>query len=161
MEGPIGMTYNMVYGLLAVIIVSVLVRFTLLAIASHRHPPPTLSGGMLKTCPATPNCVCSEPSGGDNAIAPLHYTGDATRAWQRLSGTIARAGGTVHTVADGYLWATFTTPLFRYVDDVEARLDEASSVIHIRSASRVGYSDFGANRKRVERLRRLFEARTG
>ena len=69
---------------------------------------------------------------------------------------VERMGGSVVTESDGYLHATFQTRFFRFVDDVELRLEESEKVIHIRSASRVGGSDFGANRKRVEKLRSLY-----
>ncbi|MDQ6965890.1 MAG: DUF1499 domain-containing protein, partial [Mariprofundaceae bacterium] len=59
---------------------------------------------------------------------------------------------------DDYLHATFTSRLFRFVDDVELHRDAASGVVHIRSASRVGHSDFGVNRKRVEVIRKLLSS---
>lgn len=55
-----------------------------------------------------------------------------------------------------YLWATFSTRIFRFIDDLELRLDEENGVMHVRSSSRVGYSDMGANRRRVEDLRLRF-----
>jgi uncharacterized protein (DUF1499 family) len=57
----------------------------------------------------------------------------------------------------GYLHAECQSRLFRFTDDLELRLDAARGVIHVRSASRVGHSDLGANRKRVEALRRAVE----
>ena len=51
--------------------------------------------------------------------------------------------------------------MFRFVDDLECRLDAENRVIHVRSASRVGYSDLGVNRKRVERLRARFGQEVG
>jgi uncharacterized protein (DUF1499 family) len=52
---------------------------------------------------------------------------------------------------ESYLHATFASPLFGFVDDLEAR--RKGEIIHVRSASRVGHSDFGANRRRIERIR--------
>ena len=52
-----------------------------------------------------------------------------------------------------YLYAEFTSTIMGYVDDVEFLYDAASSVTHVRSASRLGYSDMGANRKRIEAIR--------
>jgi uncharacterized protein (DUF1499 family) len=43
-----------------------------------------------------------------------------------------------------------------FVDDVEFFLDEGANVIHVRSASRLGQSDLGVNRKRVETIRAKF-----
>ena len=73
-------------------------------------------------------------------------------AWKKLTKIITRQGGEVQQDDGSYLHATFTSPVFRYVDDVELRLDEDHGLIHIRSASRVGRSDFGVNRKRIERI---------
>jgi len=64
--------------------------------------------------------------------------------------------GSVRVESDTYIAAIFTSPLFGFVDDFEIRLDMAQKVIHIRSASRVGYSDGGANKKRTELFKRLY-----
>jgi uncharacterized protein (DUF1499 family) len=61
----------------------------------------------------------------------------------------------------GYLHATFTSPLFRFVDDLELRADAEAGVVHVRSASRAGYYDFGANARRVEALRTRVTSRLG
>lgn len=66
-------------------------------------------------------------------------------------------GGVVTQQSDDYIAAEFTSLLMRYVDDVELRL--ANDAVHVRSASRVGYSDMGANRDRVEALRQRLGAR--
>ena len=63
--------------------------------------------------------------------------------------------------AEGYLRAVFKTRLMRFRDDFEARLDAEAGRIHVRSASRLGYSDLGANRKRVEALRSAWSAALG
>jgi len=65
-------------------------------------------------------------------------------------------GGKIVLEDGSYLWATFSTRIFRFIDDLELRMDEESDVIHVRSSSRVGYSDLGANRRRVEDLRLRF-----
>ncbi|MEM9898790.1 MAG: DUF1499 domain-containing protein [Pseudomonadota bacterium] len=66
---------------------------------------------------------------------------------------VAAEGGEIVQQSDEYIAAVFTTKIMRYKDDVEFRLDDAA--VHVRSASRVGYSDLGANRKRIESLRSL------
>lgn len=53
--------------------------------------------------------------------------------------------------------AIFTSKFFGFVDDLECRIDQANHTIHLRSASRVGHSDFGANRKRVALITTLFQ----
>jgi uncharacterized protein (DUF1499 family) len=65
-------------------------------------------------------------------------------------------GGKIQEERDGYLWAMFTSRVFRFVDDVEFRMVPTDGLIHVRSGSRVGYSDLGVNRRRVEKLRARF-----
>ena len=65
------------------------------------------------------------------------------------------SGGTIQREESTYLWASFTSKRLRFVDDVELRVDADKHIIHVRSASRVGRSDFGVNRARVEMLRSL------
>jgi len=65
-------------------------------------------------------------------------------------------GGKIEEEHDGYLWAIFTSRVFRFVDDVEFRMVSTDGMIHMRSGSRKGYSDLGVTRRRVEKLRTLF-----
>lgn len=115
---------------------------------------PGLVDGHLKACPGTPNCVNSEQ--GD--IEPIAF-GDlsAEDAWQELQQAISGEGGELKSVSGDYLWAIFKTPMLRFTDDVEARLDSGSRQIHLRSASRIGYSDLGTNRRRLEAVKKRYE----
>ena len=114
--------------------------------------------GRLKPCPGSPNCVCSQAVAGPQRIAPLRYAGDGAAAFARLREIVARwPGAAVVREGEGYLHAEFATPWLRFVDDVELLLDAPAGVIHVRSASRLGYSDLGANRRRVEAIRARFE----
>jgi uncharacterized protein (DUF1499 family) len=123
--------------------------------APKGQPHVGLVDGRLSPCPKTPNCVCSESRASPSYIAPFEFAGTADSAWNRARRAIQTAGGTVNKDDRSYLWASFTTKWLHFVDDVELRLDADYHVIHVRSASRVGRSDFGANRKRVERLRMM------
>ncbi len=69
---------------------------------------------------------------------------------------IIEMGGETQSENDAYLAATFTSGFFRFVDDVEIRIDMEASLIHVRSASRAGYSDMGVNQIRVEAIRTAF-----
>ncbi|MBU2548022.1 MAG: DUF1499 domain-containing protein [Proteobacteria bacterium] len=113
--------------------------------------------GKLKPCPGRPNCVCSEYPGQASWIAPLSFEGDPKAAWQRLGLIVKDMGGRVEQANEDYFRATFRSRVFRFIDDAEFRLEAGSGLIHVRSASRVGYSDFGVNRKRVRTLRARFE----
>lgn len=123
--------------------------------------PAGLTDGKLAPCPGSPNCVSSEEASEPSRIEPLIFTGNPEAAWDCLKRAVLGMGGTIGRDEDDYLWATFKTSLFRFVDDVEFRMDAPNTVIHVRSASRIGYSDFGVNRKRVETLRRRFSEEKG
>ncbi|ASQ91122.1 hypothetical protein CHL67_09525 [Prosthecochloris sp. GSB1] len=116
---------------------------------------PRLVDGRLRPCPTTPNCVCSE----HGAVEPIVFQGMlADEALERLHRIIDEMGGVVQGDDGDYLWSTFTVPVFGFVDDVEFRLDREAGVIHVRSASRLGFSDLGVNRGRVEELRGRFRS---
>jgi uncharacterized protein (DUF1499 family) len=113
----------------------------------------------LPPCPATPNCVSSQATDPEHAIAPIAYTGSPAAAMQRMQVVLsALARSTPVKQSTTYLHYEVRSLIFRFVDDVECLLEPADSVIQIRSAARTGYSDFGVNRRRVERIRKAFEA---
>lgn len=118
--------------------------------------------GRLKAPSNSPNSVSSQASlwpGHPNAqkaqIAPLALkNGDGPATMAALLEVVRIApGAVVMQSRPDYLYAEFTTPLMKYTDDVEFWLDPAAGVVHVRSASRVGKSDLGANRQRVEAIR--------
>ena len=133
------------------------IMFVALSIASRKQPELGLLNGQLRPCPTSPNCVCSEQQVEGAFIEPLAYTTTAADVWHKMKQAIIETGGVIVTEQNGYLHARYVTPLMRYVDDVELRIDENNRVIHVRSASRVGHSDLGANRQRVARIRAVFE----
>jgi uncharacterized protein (DUF1499 family) len=93
-------------------------------------------------------------------IRPLAFEGAPDAAWQRLQRALALESGLAvveENAAEGVLRAQATSRVFKFVDDVELRLLSDAKVIEMRSASRVGYWDFGVNRRRLERLRQRFE----
>jgi len=115
-----------------------------------------VTAGQLQPCPSSPNCVSSQVSAADlqHAIAPLIFTGEADRAFAKLTDLVRNSErATIVTAELGYLYAEFATPLMGFVDDVEFLLDPATSQIQVRSASRLGESDLGLNRQRIETLR--------
>ena len=144
--------------LIAAGVVLFLVSGAILSLVSHKGAAAGMLDGRLHPCPDTPNCVCSEYPQSAAFVEPLAFEGDANAAWAQAQMTIIELGGEILRVENGYLAATFQTALFCFVDDVELRLDREAGVIHIRSASRVGRSDLGANRKRVEAIRSRFSA---
>lgn len=111
----------------------------------------------LPPCPDSPNCVSSLNSDNRHYIRPIAYSGTAEGALKVLKAVITGLPRTaVMTQKPPYLHVTFTSAIFRFVDDVEFLIDSENEIIHVRSASRVGYWDFGVNRSRVEKIRKLF-----
>jgi len=111
--------------------------------------------GGLAPCPSSPNCVSSQADDDRHRIEPLAFTGDPDAAFTRLKGVLAARGDTtIIEETPGYLRVELQTTFF--VDDGEFLLDRARQVIQVRSASRVGYSDLGKNRRRMEEIRRAF-----
>ncbi len=116
-----------------------------------------VTDGKLAACPNKPNCVNSQSGRGGHAIAPLSFSGDPAAAMQRVKAVVeAMPRARVIESRSDYLYAEFSTPLMGFVDDVELFGD--GKVIHVRSASRLGYSDLGVNRKRVEAIREAFRS---
>lgn len=114
--------------------------------------------GRLKPPPQTPNAVSSQADDEAHHVEPLRFPGDAAQAFARLRGLVARwPGARIVAESPGYLHAEFSTRWLCFVDDVELYLDRATEVIQVRSASRLGYSDLGTNRRRVEALRKRFD----
>jgi uncharacterized protein (DUF1499 family) len=139
---------------LIVFILGVLIT---LSVYSRFVEPPTLENGKLKPCKSTRNCVCSENYPNRN-FQPIEIdTLGALQQWKILKSAIIEAGGEIVTEKEKYVHAKFVTPLFRFVDDFEARLDLNYSVIHLRSASRVGNYDYGTNMKRVKNILEIFQ----
>jgi uncharacterized protein (DUF1499 family) len=110
----------------------------------------------LKPCPDSPNCVSSLSSDPQRAVAPIACSGSISETRRNLLKVISAMPRT-HIVRDEetYLHVEFTSGVFRFVDDVEFFFDEEFKRIDVRSASRVGYWDMGANRKRIEEIRRM------
>lgn len=105
--------------------------------------------GRLAPCPATPNCVSSYER-DDWAMPAIPYLGDRRATEARLLRALGEMPRVKVARRDGdYLRAEFTSRIFRFVDDVEFLFDDAARVVHFRSASRVGRSDLGVNRRRM------------
>jgi uncharacterized protein (DUF1499 family) len=107
----------------------------------------------LKVCPPSPNCVCTIDSHPKKYMPPLSFSTTAAEAQEALKKMILGMSRT--RLLDErvcYLHFEFKTFWGGFKDDVEFYFDEESKEIHFRSASRVGYSDLGANRRRMNRI---------
>ncbi|MBD2068048.1 DUF1499 domain-containing protein [Leptolyngbya sp. FACHB-671] len=131
---------------------------------SFSGTPPTNLGvkeGKLLECPNTPNCVNSQTPASDSehSIQPISYSSTPEQALANLKAVIQDLPrAKIVSESDDYVYSEFATALMGFVDDVEFYLDKSQSVIHVRSASRLGKSDLGVNRKRVEEIRAKFAA---
>lgn len=106
-----------------------------------------ITDGKLSPCPDSPNCVFSQSSDKRHFIEPVRYEGTEQKAKKRLIDAIqGMKRCRIITMEDHYIHAEFTSAFFRFVDDVEIYFDSEAKIIHMRSASRIGYSDFGVNR---------------
>ena len=115
-----------------------------------------LSIGQFAKCPDKPNCISSKSSNSLRMFSPLKYKGTKLKAKNNLLRALEsmpRARVSMNT--NEFLHIEFTSKIFRFIDDVEFYFDE-SGVIHFRSASRIGHSDMGGNRDRMEEIERLF-----
>jgi uncharacterized protein (DUF1499 family) len=112
-----------------------------------------VESGRLKVCPDSPNCVCSSDSDKEHGIAAIDYS--QADAMNKLKGIINGMERTAIIIeSEDYLHVEFTTKLMGYVDDVEFYIN--GGVIQVRSASRLGKSDLGLNRQRIEAIRAAF-----
>lgn len=119
--------------------------------------PTGFTAGPLRPCPDTPNCVSSMDKREKHAVDPFAYDGDWTAERDRLVKMLLEMKRTeVVAVEERYVRAECRSLIFRFVDDLEFYFDTDEQVVHLRSAARVGHSDFGVNRKRVEEMRRLW-----
>ncbi len=109
----------------------------------------------LAPCPDRPNCVSSFALADDpHFIAPLQIRGDADARWQALQQLIGQTDrAELISATPNYLHVEYRSRLMRFVDDVEFLRQPQTNLIHVRSASRLGYADFGVNRARIEALR--------
>jgi uncharacterized protein (DUF1499 family) len=110
--------------------------------------------GNLKAPPSSPNAVSSQATGGYHQIAPLAYNGPQEQAMKALKAIIESTPDTrIVEEKPDYLDAEYASALMGFVDDVEFYFPPTGKIIHVRSASRLGYSDLGVNRKRIEAIR--------
>jgi uncharacterized protein (DUF1499 family) len=135
-----------------------LLLLVVLAALSRSGKPPGLVAGKLSMCPDKPNCVSSEQH---NDVE--HYLEPVTLQFATspdpvtiIKAVIVDMGGVIQEQHGEYIAAVFSSSVFGFVDDLEVRVDPRERLLHIRSASRVGYGDAGVNRKRIERFRKLY-----
>jgi uncharacterized protein (DUF1499 family) len=121
-----------------------------------------MSTSPLSPCPKSPNCVSSQVAPSDSHyIAPfkVHKMENPIPFLQQIIAVHSRVKPIVLT--EDYLHFTYTSWLFGFIDDVEFLYDRENSLIHVRSASRTGWWDLGANRRRINGIRKEWEQALG
>jgi uncharacterized protein (DUF1499 family) len=117
---------------------------------------------VMMVCPQSPNCVSSVDKENKHFAEPIVYTVNRKEAMQKLINIIVNSRGARMVKTDeNYIHAEFRSRVFRFVDDVEFYFPAEASIIHVKSASRTGYYDFGVNRRRVENIRAAFSDAQG
>lgn len=145
------------------LVISIVIYLFSLGIKSQSGAAAGLVNGKLSRCPDTPNCVNSEYiDHTDHYVTAIKYSMNKQAGLlplEKLHDIILQMGGTIEYRDENYISATFTSTIFRFVDDLEARFDKENSLIHLRSASRVGRSDLGKNKERVEIIKAIYNKR--
>jgi uncharacterized protein (DUF1499 family) len=131
----------------------------LMSATTHAAAGSVASPDKFSPCPDSPNCVSSQSTDKARFIEPLHYAGSLTDARQKLIDILENTKRVrLLKVETDYIHAEFRSSIFQFIDDVELYFPPDQAIIHVKSESRKGYYDFGANRRRVERLRSTFES---
>ena len=113
-----------------------------------------INNSRLEPCPSSPNCVVSQNGDEEHSIEPITYQSDRATARETLLKVLSVVPRTeVIEQTDDRIQAESTSRIFKFVDDVEFYFPQDENVIHVRSASRVGESDLGVNRRRIEQIR--------
>lgn len=122
---------------------------------SNRRPNDLgIKSGRLANCPNRHNCVSSQTEDRDHFIAPLNFGSNPAYAMERLKILVGGVdGATIINCNNYYIYAECKTSILGFIDDLEFYWSPIDKVCHVRSASRVGYSDLGKNRKRIEKIR--------
>jgi uncharacterized protein (DUF1499 family) len=150
---------NMSVRILFVILGSIFAMGLAACFASFAPESHATGSSPFKPCPGSPNCVSSLAPEGKHYIEPLQYSTPPDKAYQQLI-HILKMDRMAHNIIEesDRIQVEFTSGILKFVDDVTFFFPADQPVIHMRSASRSGYYDFGANRRRLERLRQNFAA---
>ncbi len=110
----------------------------------------------IADCPSSPNCVSSQSKSSSHKVEPFQFVGSLEQFHQlakKIQTDLPRTQ--IIRIEGPYVHFVVTSKLFRFKDDVEFYFLESESLIHVRSASRLGHSDLGANRARVEQMEKI------
>lgn len=135
--------------------------FVIALLVSCMPPRPNnlgVTNGSLTPCPETPNCVCSQSPSEDtkHSIAPMPYSYSEELIREKILEVLNEMARTkIVTASDNYFYVESNTLLLRFTDDFEVYIDDREKLLHFRSASRIGHSDLGTNKRRVEAFKKM------
>ena len=138
------------------LIVSIVMMLGLAMLSFNSGAPPNLgvTDGKLAPCPDSPNCVSTQTDSHEHQMAPVTWPSSPEEAVEKIKEVVSRDFSRAKLIDEspGYLRYEFRSFIFRFVDDVEFYFDQDAALIHFRSASRVGHSDMGANKSRMQKI---------
>lgn len=115
--------------------------------------------GRLTQVPKSPNAVSTYATDEEHGMEPIKFDGSTVQVMEKVAEVVsAMSRSKIVERKANYLRAEYQTPVFRFVDDVEFLYDEEASLLHFRSAARLGHSDLGKNRERMEEFVQRFQA---
>lgn len=145
--------------LLLAVLALIATTVVVLSLTSRRRPASGLVGGHLRSCPTSPNCASSVCGDGTHLADPIPVYGDPQSEFERLVGLAQALPRTERLqLTEDYAHFEVSSRMLRFRSDLELHLDGPGHLIHLRSASRVGHSDFGTNHATIEHLRALFRS---
>ncbi|MGR5236117.1 DUF1499 domain-containing protein [Vibrio alfacsensis] len=129
-----------------------LLPITLLSLTACSQGITTMTDRSQTPCGDKPNCVSTQDSRQEYHLKPFTLAESATvDAIEQAA--LALPGAKTAVKEGNYLRIECTSKIMRFVDDLELKIE--GDTLIVRSESRVGYSDFGVNRKRADQLRSL------
>lgn len=150
----------MIVGLFSLLILVILAKpvFNISLFAGQIPTNLGVHSGLLQSCPPSPNCVVSQGADPLHKIEPISYTMETEKVKQLLLKVLTVVPRTtIVEQKDNYIRTESASALLGFIDDVEFYFPEEQKVIHLRSASRLGQSDLGVNRRRLEQIRLAME----
>ena len=119
--------------------------------------PIGILNGKFHPCPKSPNCVSTHATDDKQKMNPIKFSGSLNEAKDKIIDIISSLKRSkIITNKENYIHAEFRTATFKFVDDVEFLFDDSEKIIHFRSRARLGYSDMGVNRKRMETIGNMY-----
>ncbi len=147
--------------ILLILFSAFIIYFFILGHSSKSKQPPSLIDGHLSKCPETPNCFNTDiKDHAGHYISPIKIPAKTSNSLSILKDIVRNMGGIIQVENESYFSAIFSSSVFGFVDDLEIRMDTKNNVIHIRSASRVGRSDMGVNKKRIMLIKEAYKRKT-